>query len=93
MTIRHFDTFPDSMKNPLSTVLANPHWPFLVQTNPPGVEYRSGQDSVGNGRQVLNIKVAWLGCPHVDTERGVNEFLNGNVSISPLAVKMTTSGR
>lgn len=81
------------MKNPLSAILVNPHRPFLVQTNPSGVEYRSGQDGVRDGRQALNIKVARLSDPRVDTARGVYELLNGNVPITPLAIKMTTFGR
>jgi hypothetical protein len=85
--------FPDLMKNPLPTVLANPHRPFLVQTNPSGVEYRGGQSGVGDGRQALGIKIAWLGYPGVDTARGVNEFLNRNVSVSALAIKMAAFGR
>jgi hypothetical protein len=85
--------FPDSMKNPLSTVLANPYRSFLVQTNPSGVEYRSGQNGVRDGWQALGIKIAWLGYPGVDTARGVNEFLNRNVSVSPLAIKMAAFGR
>jgi hypothetical protein len=81
------------MKNPLSAIFANPYRPFLVQTNPSGVEYRSGQDGVGDGRQALSIKVAWLSDPRVDIARGVYELLNGNVPISPLAIKMATFGR
>jgi hypothetical protein len=85
--------FPDLMKNPLSTVLANSYRPFLVQTDPSSVEYRGGQNGVGDGWQALGIKIAWLGFPGVDTARGVNEFLNRNVSISPLAIKMAAFGR
>ena len=81
------------MKNPLSAILANPYRPFLVQTDPSGVEYRGGQDGVCDGRQALRIKIAWLGYPGVDTARGINEFLNRNVSISPLAIKMAAFGR
>jgi hypothetical protein len=81
------------MKNPLSTVLADPHRPFLVQTNPSGVEYCGGQNGVSDGWQALGIKIAWLGYPGVDTARGVNEFLNRNVSVSPLAIKMAAFGR
>jgi len=81
------------MKRPLPTVRADPYRPFLVQTDPSGVEYRSGQNSVGDGRQALRIKIAWLGYPGVDTARGVNELLYRNVSVSPLAVKMTAFGR
>src|SRR5260370_34931710 len=84
--------FPDLMKNPLPTILINPHRPFLVQTNSSGVEYRSGQHRVGDGRQTLRIKVARLGHPGVDTARGINEFLNRNVSITPLSIKMATFG-
>lgn len=84
--------FPDLMKDPLSTIIGYPHRPFLVQTNTSGVEYRGGQDSVGDGRQALHVKVTWLGDARVDTARGVNEFLNGNVPISPLAIKMTAFG-
>lgn len=81
------------MKNPLSAILANPYRPFLIQTDPSGVEYRGGQDGVCDGRQALRIKIAWLGYPGVDTARGINEFLNRNVSISPLAIKMAAFGR
>jgi hypothetical protein len=81
------------MKNPLSTFLANPHGPFLVQTNPSGVENRGGQNGVGDGGEALRIKIAWLGCPGVDTARGIDEFLNRNVSVSALAIKMAAFGR
>jgi hypothetical protein len=84
--------FPDLMKDPLFTVMGYPHGPFLVQTDPSGVEYRSGQDGVGDGRQALNIKVTWLSDARVDAARGVNEFLNRNVPISPLAIEMTAFG-
>ena len=80
------------MNNPLFTILANPHRPFLVQANPSRVEYRSRQNGVGDGRQALRIKIAWLTNSGVDTARGVNEFLNRNVSISPLAIKMAAFG-
>ena len=86
-------SFPDLTKNPLSTVLAYPYRPILVQANPSRVEYRGGQNGVGDGWQAVRIKIAWLGYPGVDTARGVNEFLNRNVSISPLAIKMAAFGR
>ena len=85
--------FPDLMKNPLFTVLANSYRPFLIQTDPSGVEYGGGQNGVRDGWQALGIKIAWLGFSGVDTARGVNEFLNRNVSVSPLAIKMAAFGR
>ena len=80
------------MKNPPSIVLTDPYRPFLVQTNPSGVEYRGGQNGISDGRQALGIKIAWLGYPGVDTARSINEFLDRNVSISALAIKMAAFG-
>ena len=38
------------MQDPLSVNVGDAHRSLLVQTDPPGVEYRGGQDRVGDGR-------------------------------------------
>lgn len=82
------------LQHPLSVViLGNAHGSLLVQTNASGVEYRGGQDCVGDGRQALDIKIARMGDPRVHATCGVNKLLNGNVSVSPLAIKVTGFGR
>ncbi len=86
------DTLPRLKQDPLSILLGNAHRSLLVQTNTPGVEYRGGQDGVRDGRQALDIKIDRLGDPRVHAARGVNKFLNGNVAISPLAIKMAAFG-
>jgi len=80
------------MQDPLSVDVGDAHRSLLVQADTPGVEYRGGQDRVGDGRQALCIKFARLGGPRVYAAGGVNEFLNGNVSVSPLAIKMAGFG-
>jgi hypothetical protein len=41
----------------------------------------------------LEIKIAWLGDARIYAARGVNEFLNRNVPITPLAIKVARFGR
>jgi hypothetical protein len=85
---------PRLLQRPLSVVvLRNPHGSLLVQTNASSVEYRGGQDCIGDGRQALDIKIAWMSDSRVHATCGVNEFLNGYVSVSPLAIKVTGFGR
>lgn len=80
-------------EGPLITFLLDEHSSLLVEADAPGVEDCRREDSVTNGREALLVKVAGLGFASIDPTSGINEFLDGNVAVTPLAIKMTSLGR
>lgn len=66
--------------------------PLLVQADAPGVQNRSGQNSVRNRRKTLGVKLRGLRLARADAPGSVNEFLNGHIAVSTLSIEVPTLG-
>lgn len=77
------------LQDPLIVLVLDRDWPLLVETDAPSVEDGSGQDRVRDCRETVTVVIGGLCQPRIHATRGINEFLDGNIAISALAVKVS----
>jgi len=78
------------LQHPASTLLFDADRPLLVQADTTCIEDGSGQHCVCNGRETCRVVICRLRLHSVDAPCSVDKLLDRNITITALAVKMTT---